>query len=149
MIALVQKVTNARVTIKSKKVAQIKKGLLVFLGIFEDDIEDDIFKVSKKILNLRIFNNSEGQGQCNIQSISGEILIVSQFTLCAQTKKGNRPSFKKAMNSKKALSFFNLVVDELRKKAITKTGIFGEKMEVSLVNKGPMTIILNTKNEKY
>jgi len=149
MIALVQKVSNASVAVRSKKVAQIKKGLVVFLGIFEDDIEDDIFKVSKKILNLRVFNNSEENGQYSVQKIEGEILLVSQFTLCAQTKKGNRPSFKKAMSSKKALKYFNLVVEELSKKVITKTGMFGEKMEVSLVNNGPMTIILNTKNEKH
>ena len=149
MIALVQKVSNASVTVRSKKVAQIKKGLVVFLGIFDDDIEDDIFKVSKKILNLRVFNNSEENEQYSVQKIEGEILLVSQFTLCAQTKKGNRPSFKKAMNSKKALKYFNLVVEELSKKVITKTGMFGEKMEVSLVNNGPMTIILNTKNEKH
>lgn len=149
MIALIQKVSNASVAVRSKKVAQIKKGLVVFLGIFDDDIEDDIFKVSKKILNLRVFNNSEENGQYSVQKMEGEILLVSQFTLCAQTKKGNRPSFKKAMSSKKALKYFNLVVEELSKKVITKTGMFGEKMEVSLVNNGPMTIILNTKNEKH
>ena len=149
MIALIQKVSNASVAVRSKKVAQIKKGLVVFLGIFDDDIEDDIFKVSKKILNLRVFNDSEENGQYSVQKIGGEILLVSQFTLCAQTKKGNRPSFKKAMSSKKALKYFNLVVEELSKKVITKTGMFGEKMEVSLVNNGPMTIILNTKNEKH
>ena len=149
MIALIQKVSNASVAVRSKKVAQIKKGLVVFLGIFDDDIEDDIFKVSKKILNLRVFNDSEENGQYSVQKMEGEILLVSQFTLCAQTKKGNRPSFKKAMSSKKALKYFNLVVEELSKKVITKTGMFGEKMEVSLVNNGPMTIILNTKNEKH
>ena len=147
MIALIQKVSKAKVSVKSKKIAEIKKGLLVFLGIYEKDETDDIFKVSKKILNLRIFDDYKEKAQRSITDVSGEILLISQFTLCADVKKGNRPSFTKAMNSSDALTYFNLVYQELNKSVITKKGIFGEDMKVSLINEGPMTIIVDTKNE--
>ena len=147
MIALIQKVRNAKVSVKSKKIAEIKKGLLVFLGIYEKDETDDIFKVSKKILNLRIFDDYREKAQRSITDIAGEILLISQFTLCADVKKGNRPSFTKAMNSSDALTCFNSVYQELNKSVTTKKGIFGEDMKVSLINEGPMTIIVDTKNE--
>ena len=147
MIALIQKVSTANVSVQSKKIAETKKGLLVFLGIYKNDDTDDIFKVSKKILNLRIFNNNRKKAQLSITDIAGEILLISQFTLCADVKKGNRPSFSKAMHSTNALTYFNLVHQELNKSVITKKGIFGEDMKVSLINEGPITIIVNTKNE--
>ena len=146
MIALIQKVSKASVSVKSKKIAEIKKGLLVFLGIYEKDETDDIFKVSKKILNLRIFDDNKEKVQRSITDIAGEILLISQFTLCADVKKGNRPSFTKAMYSSDALIYFNLVYQALNKSVLTKKGIFGEDMKVSLINEGPMTIIVDTKN---
>ena len=147
MIALIQKVSKANVSVKSKKIAEINKGFLVFLGIYEKDKKDDIFKVSKKILNLRIFDENKEKAQHSIADVAGEILLISQFTLCADVKKGNRPSFTKAMCSSDALTYFNLVYQELNKSVITKKGIFGEDMKVSLINEGPMTIIVDTKNE--
>ena len=147
MIALIQRVSEASVSVKSKKLTEIKKGLLVFLGIHENDKKDDVFKVSKKILNLRIFDNDKKKVQYNIKDIVGEILLVSQFTLCANVKKGNRPSFIKAMHSSKASTYFKLVYQELNKSVITKKGVFGENMDISLVNKGPITIVVDTKNE--
>jgi len=144
MKALVQRVAHGRVTINSKEIANIDKGLLILLGIFHSDTERDVLKVCKKILNLRIFNDSNDKIYYNIQDIKGEILLISQFTLCANVKKGNRPSFIDAMPPNQAEQLFERVAEGLSLYVKTKIGQFGSMMSVSLVNEGPMTIMIDT-----
>ena len=145
MKALIQRVDQAEVAVRGKSIASIKQGLLVFLGIYKDDTKDDVFKVCKKILNLRIFNDENDKINYNIQDIGGKILLVSQFTLCANIKKGNRPSFVEAMEPSGAEKLFNNARDELSNYISTVTGQFGAMMTVSLTNNGPMTIMVDTK----
>ena len=145
MKALIQRVDQAEVAVRGKSIASIKQGLLVFLGIYKDDTKDDVFKVCKKILNLRIFNDENDKINYNIQDIGGKILLVSQFTLCANIKKGNRPSFVEAMEPSRAEKLFNNARDELSNYISTVTGQFGAMMTVSLANNGPMTIMVDTK----
>ena len=115
----------------------------IFIGIYFNDTSDDINKLYNKIINLRIF---EENNKFSIRDIAGEILLVSQFTLCANTKKGNRPSFKDAMEPEKAEIIFNTIVDKFKESKLKiQTGQFGAFMDVSLKNKGPMTIMLDTK----
>ena len=146
MIALVQRVSNGSVAVKSKEIASINQGLLILLGIFNEDSQDDVLKVCKKILNLRIFNDSNDKMHYNVQDVKGEILLISQFTLCANIKKGNRPSFINAMEPTKAEVLFEMMKKELSLYAKTKIGQFGSMMSVSLINEGPMTIIIDTQN---
>jgi len=145
--ALIQRVGKASVSVDGKSVGTIGKGLLIFIGIYSNDSIDDIYKICKKILNLRIFNDSNKKLNKSILNIEGEILLVSQFTLCADTQRGNRPSFNNAMNPEEAINLFNYLKDELSKLISVKIGKFGEMMEVSLINDGPVTIMLDTKNE--
>ena len=145
MKALIQRVDEAEVVVDRETIADIKQGLLVFLGIYKTDTKDDVFKVCKKILNLRIFNDENDKINYNIQNIEGKILLVSQFTLCANIKKGNRPSFVDAMEPSRAEKLFNNVQEELNRYIETATGQFGAMMSVSLINNGPMTIMVDTK----
>ena len=147
MKALIQRVSRADVSVDGKSIGTIGKGLLIFIGIYSNDSIDDIYKICKKILNLRIFNDSNKKLNKSILNIEGEILLVSQFTLCADTQRGNRPSFNNAMNPEEAINLFNYLKDELSKLISVKIGKFGEMMEVSLINDGPVTIMLDTKNE--
>ena len=146
MKALVQRVSHGRVTINSKEIANIDKGLLILLGIFHSDTERDVLKVCKKILNLRIFNDSNNKIHYNIQDIKGEILLISQFTLCANIKKGNRPSFVNAMLPDEAENLFEIAKKELSLYVKTKIGQFGAMMSVSSINEGPMTIMIDTQH---
>jgi len=145
--ALIQRVSRADVSVDGKSIGTIGKGLLIFIGIYSNDSIDDVYKICKKIINLRIFNDSDGKLNQSILDIKEEILLVSQFTLCAETKKGNRPSFNNAMKPEKAVDLFNHLKNELSRFINVKIGKFGAMMEVSLVNDGPVTIILDTKNE--
>ena len=147
MKALIQRVGKANVSVGGKSIGTIGRGLLIFIGIYSNDNIDDIYKVCKKIINLRIFNDSNKKLNKSVLDIGGEILLVSQFTLCADTQRGNRPSFNNAMGPKEAINLFNHLRDELSKFISVKIGKFGEMMEVSLINDGPVTIILDTKNE--
>tara|TARA_Y100001970_G_scaffold32477_1_gene40328 strand:+ start:1553 stop:1987 length:435 start_codon:yes stop_codon:yes gene_type:complete len=141
--ALIQRVDSAKVKISNKTISSINSGLLIFIGIYFNDTSDDINKLYNKIINLRIF---EENNKFSIRDIAGEILLVSQFTLCANTKKGNRPSFKDAMEPEKAEIIFNTIVDKFKESKLKiQTGQFGAFMDVSLKNKGPMTIMLDTK----
>ncbi len=143
MKALIQRVDSAKVKISNKTISSINSGLLIFIGIYFNDTSDDINKLYNKIINLRIF---EENNKFSIRDIAGEILLVSQFTLCANTKKGNRPSFKDAMEPEKAEIIFNTIVDKFKESKLKiQTGQFGAFMDVSLKNKGPMTIMLDTK----
>ncbi len=147
MKALIQRVSQGKVSVDSNQIASINCGMVVLLGIFNGDTELDVLKVCKKILNLRIFNDSKNKINYNIKDISGEILLVSQFTLCANTKKGNRPSFINAMVPNKAEKLFNMVKKELSLYVETEVGQFGAMMSLQLTNEGPMTIIIDTHND--
>ncbi|MDB0602438.1 D-aminoacyl-tRNA deacylase [Tenacibaculum maritimum] len=149
MKAVIQRVSEASVTINNHQTASIKTGLLILLGIVENDSQEDINWLSKKIVNLRIFNNQEGIMNLSIKDIEGDIIVVSQFTLQASTKKGNRPSYTKAAKPLIAMplykGFIKQIEIDLGKKI--QTGEFGADMEVALLNNGPVTIIIDTKNK--
>lgn len=150
MKVVIQRTTEASVTIDNKIVGQIENGLLLLLGIAEDDKDEDIEWLCRKLSTLRIFSDDEGKINLSIQDIKGEFLVVSQFTLHAKTKKGNRPSFIHAAKPEIAVPLY-----EKFKKVLTavsgckvESGEFGADMKVSLVNDGPVTIIIDTKNKE-
>ena len=143
MRALIQRVGSAKVNIGNKTISSINDGLLIFIGIYFNDTLDDIDKLYNKIINIRIF---EENNKFSVVDVNGEILLVSQFTLCASTKNGNRPSFKNAMEPKKAKNMFDDLVNKFNNSKLKiEVGKFGAFMDVSLENKGPMTILLDTK----
>lgn len=147
MIAVIQRVKNACVTVDGNLVSEINRGLLVLLGIEKDDTDEDMKKLCDKISLLRIFTDENDKMNLSIIDIAGEILLVSQFTLCADCKKGRRPSFDKAQKSEIAKEIFcstyNYIKNDL--KLPCKTGEFGADMQVNLLNDGPVTIIINSK----
>lgn len=150
MRVVIQRVSQAKVEVDKKVIGTCTKGLLIFAGIEDADTEEDASWLSAKIVNLRIFNDTEGKMNLSLKDVSGEMLVVSQFTLHASTKKGNRPSYILAARPEKALPLFNTFVEMLRKESggPVATGEFGAHMEVSLVNDGPVTIIIDTKNKE-
>lgn len=148
MIAVIQRVSQALVVIEQKTCADIGEGLVVLIGIEDADGVQDIEWLSGKIANLRIFNDADGVMNVSVKDRGGEIIVVSQFTLQANIKKGNRPSYIKASRPEIAVPLYEKFVDELSR-ALGKpvqTGRFGADMKVSLVNDGPVTIIADTKN---
>lgn len=148
MIGVVQRVSSASVEINGKQVASIGKGLLVLVGIEDADRDEDIEWLSAKIVNLRIFNDDQGVMNVSLQDDGGDVIVVSQFTLHASTKKGNRPSYLKASKPDVAVPVYEKFISAVEKvlgKAIQQ-GEFGADMKVSLVNDGPVTIIIDTKN---
>jgi D-tyrosyl-tRNA(Tyr) deacylase len=150
MRVVIQRVSKASVAIDGKIKAAINSGLLLLVGIEEEDTKDDAAWLSTKIANLRIFNDENGVMNLSLKDVDGEILSISQFTLHAKTKKGNRPSYIKAARPETAIPLYNgfnqLLENELGK--TVKTGEFGAKMEVELLNDGPVTIIIDTKNKE-
>lgn len=143
MKAVIQRVTHATVTIAGKETSQIDIGFLVFLGITHTDTEKTAERLCQKIIKLRIMADKEGKMNFNLRNSGGEILVVSQFTLYAETFKGNRPSFIPAAEPKKAKKLYDYFVDTLRKTGLTvKTGVFAASMQVALTNDGPVTLIL-------
>ena len=150
MRAVIQRVSKARVTIDGKIHSQIENGLLVLLGIEDADTTEDIEWLSNKIVNLRIFDDAAGVMNESVLEKKGEILLVSQFTLHASTKKGNRPSYIKASKPEIAVPLYEKMIRQLSAdlgKEI-RTGIFGADMKVELLNDGPVTIIIDTKNKE-
>jgi D-aminoacyl-tRNA deacylase len=150
MIAVIQRVTEAAVTIAEKRTAGIGKGLLILVGIENADGPEDIEWLSTKIVNLRIFNDAQGVMNLSVRDVGGELLTVSQFTLHASTKKGNRPSYIEAAKPDVAVPRYEEFVVKLGLllgKPVA-TGVFGADMQVSLVNDGPVTIVINTKDRK-
>ena len=150
MRAVIQRVSKASVTIDRKIHSQIGKGLLVLLGIEDADSVEDIEWLSGKIVNLRIFGDDKDVMNISVKDINGEILVVSQFTLHASTKKGNRPSYIKASKPEIAIPLYERFLQQLANdlgKEI-KAGIFGADMKVELLNDGPVTIIIDTKNKE-
>lgn len=150
MRAVIQKVKKAAVSINGKIKSEIRSGLLIFIGIEEEDSLDDIEWLSKKIAQLRIFDDEKGIMNLSIQDVDGEALVISQFTLHAKTKKGNRPSYIKAAKPEIAIPFYNKFVKTLNQliNKEVQTGKFGAYMEISLVNDGPVTIYIDTKNKE-
>ena len=144
MRALIQRVTSASVKVDGEIVGKIGKGFLIFLGIYEEDTEEKIEKLTKKIVNLRIFNDENDKMNLSIKDVKGEILLISQFTLCADTRKGNRPSFVSAKNPKDANVIYEKTIESIRNEGIiVEKGIFGADMKVELLNDGPVTILLD------
>ena len=150
MKTLIQRVSQSSVTINNEIVAQIQKGLLVLVGIEDADQQEDIVWLASKIANLRIFADENDIMNLSVKEINGDVIVVSQFTLHASTKKGNRPSYIKASKPDIAVPLYESFVQqmelELGKKV--QTGRFGADMKVSLVNDGPVTIIMDTKNKE-
>ena len=150
MRGLIQRVARASVTINSAVFAEIKSGLLVFIGIEDADNNEDIEWLSNKIVNLRIFDDENKVPNISVKDIAGDILLVSQFTLHASAKKGNRPSYIKASKPEIAVPVYKKMIDQLEMDLDKKisTGEFGADMKVSLLNDGPVTIWIDTKNEE-
>jgi D-tyrosyl-tRNA(Tyr) deacylase len=146
MKALIQRVSSAEVFIGEKSSGKIGKGLLVFLGVEKGDTEQDIEYISKKVSQLRIFEDDKKKMNLSVQDIMGELLVISQFTLAANCKKGNRPSFDSAEEPSRANELYLQFIDTISETGITvKTGDFGAYMQVDLVNDGPVTILLDSK----
>lgn len=150
MRVILQRVSEASVTINQQKVANIGNGLLILVGIEDVDTQEDINWLTNKIVNLRIFGDENDVMNLSVKDIDGEIIVVSQFTLHAATKKGNRPSYIKASKPEIAIplyeSFVNQLEIDLGKKI--QTGKFGADMKVALVNDGPVTILIDSKNKE-
>ena len=145
MKAVIQRVSEANVKVEGKIVGEIHNGLLLLIGIDEEDVKTDADWLVQKILNLRIFGDDEGKLNLSVQDIKGGILCISQFTLIADSKKGNRPSFIKAAKPDKAIPLFEYFKDEIAKSGLkTESGIFGADMKVSLLNDGPVTIVMDS-----
>ena len=150
MKAVIQRVSQASVTIDSKKVSEISKGLLVLIGIEDADSQEDITWLSSKIVNLRIFADENDVMNLSVKDIDGDIIVVSQFTLHASTKKGNRPSYIKASKPEIAIPIYEKFVRQIELDLGKKiqTGEFGADMKVLLLNDGPVTIVIDTKNRE-
>ena len=150
MRILLQRVRQADVKVDGAVCGEIGRGLLLFVGMEAGDAKDDIQWICKKTLRMRIFNDSEGKMNHSLLDVGGEVLLVSQFTLHAITKKGDRPSFIRSAPPAIALPLYDLLVQELEKRLVSPiaTGRFGANMQVSLINDGPVTILLDSKNRK-
>ncbi|MGB5667991.1 MAG: D-aminoacyl-tRNA deacylase [Maribacter sp.] len=150
MRAVIQRVTKASVAVDNQVISKIKKGLLILLGIENEDSREDLQWLSRKIVNLRIFNDDNGVMNQSLLEIEGDAIVVSQFTLQASTKKGNRPSYIKAAKPEIAIPIYEKFVLQLENDLGKKvgTGNFGADMKVELLNNGPVTIIIDTKSKE-
>ncbi|WP_433627451.1 D-aminoacyl-tRNA deacylase [Chryseobacterium cucumeris] len=145
MKIVIQRVSEANVKVDGKIVGEIGKGLMLLVGIDENDEKTDADWLVQKVLNLRIFGDEDDKLNLSVKDISGEILCISQFTLIADYKKGNRPSFIKAAKPDKAVPLFDYFKEEITKSGLkTESGIFGADMKVSLINDGPVTIVMDS-----
>ncbi len=146
MKAVVQRVIEASVNVDGKIVGSCNEGYMILVGASEDDTLDDVEILARKVANLRVFCDEDDKMNRSILDIDGEVLAISQFTLCADVKKGNRPSFIKAMEPVKAEEYYNIFCEKLKENGIKKVekGIFGADMKVSLINDGPVTIMYDT-----
>jgi D-tyrosyl-tRNA(Tyr) deacylase len=148
MKIVVQRASEASVTIEGEIVSQIKKGLLILVGIESEDSKEDIEWLTNKVVNLRIFNDDNDVMNNSLIDVGGEVIVVSQFTLQASTKKGNRPSYLKAAKHEISIPLYESFVSQMEVKLGKKvgTGVFGADMKVSLINDGPVTIFIDSKN---
>ncbi|WDF59290.1 MULTISPECIES: D-aminoacyl-tRNA deacylase [Flavobacterium] len=150
MRVIIQRVSQASVTVEGQKTADIQKGLLVLVGIEDADTQEDIDWLTGKVIKMRIFGDENDVMNCSVQDVGGDIIVVSQFTLHASTKKGNRPSYIKAAKPDFAIPMYENFVKSLEKEFGKKiqTGIFGADMKVNLLNDGPVTIVMDSKNRE-
>jgi D-tyrosyl-tRNA(Tyr) deacylase len=149
MRAVIQRVDSASVFVEGELVSSIGKGLLVLLGVERGDNEKDAEYIVEKIANLRIFEDKSGKMNLSVRDIGGEVLLVSQFTLLASTRRGRRPDFTMAAPPEEAERLFSLASSLFRSFIPTKTGIFGKKMLIHLINNGPVTIILDSRDKSW
>ncbi|WP_299801015.1 D-aminoacyl-tRNA deacylase [uncultured Maribacter sp.] len=149
MRAVIQRVSKASVTVDGKQISAIEQGVLILIGIENEDTQDDIDWLTNKIVNLRIFNDDDGVMNMSLLATKGDAIVVSQFTLHASTKKGNRPSYIKAARPEVAIPLYEAFISTIESKMDKKvgTGIFGADMKVELLNDGPVTILIDTKNK--
>lgn len=150
MRVVIQRVSSATVSVNGNVKSAIDNGLLILLGIEDNDVENDIEWLCGKIVKLRIFNDSEGVMNCSVEEVQGDVLLISQFTLFASTKKGNRPSYIKASRPDYAIPMYEKFIARLESELGKKifTGEFGADMKVALVNDGPVTIMMDSKNKE-
>ena len=150
MKVVIQRVSQATVKVSDKIISEIKLGFLILLGIEKSDSKEDIDWLVNKISNLRIFSDNELKMNLSIKDIKGEIIVVSQFTLHAKTKKGNRPSYIKAANPEQAEPLYKEFISQLKNESAVsvQSGVFGANMQVDIVNDGPVTIIMDSKNKE-
>lgn len=143
---VIQRVTEASVSVEGKVVGEIQKGFLVLIGVSKEDTKETADKMVKKLIGLRIFEDANGKTNLALKDVSGELLLISQFTLYADCKKGNRPSFLNAGNPDLANELYEYIISACQKEiAAVQTGIFGAEMKISLCNDGPFTIVLDSK----
>ena len=144
---VIQRVTHASVTVEEKVIGKIDKGFLVFIGVSQEDNQEIADKLVKKLLGLRIFEDTQGKTNLSLQDVSGELLLVSQFTLYADCKKGNRPSFTNAGAPDMANELYEYIISKCKEQiSVVETGSFGADMKVELLNDGPFTIILDSRD---
>ena len=150
MIAVIQRVSQASVTIEGQVKGAIERGFLVLLGVTHTDTQEDVTWLAKKIVQLRVFGDEEGKMNLDLKAVSGSILLISQFTLHASTKKGNRPSFIEAAPPAHAIPLYEAMIVELESllDQPIQTGAFGADMQVALTNDGPVTLLIDTKNKQ-
>ena len=150
MKVVIQRVSQARVKVCDKIISEIKLGFLILLGIEKSDSKEDVNWLVNKISNLRVFSDNELKMNLSIKDIKGEIIVVSQFTLHAKTKKGNRPSYIKAANPEQAEPLYEEFISQLKNESAVsvQSGVFGANMQVDIVNDGPVTIIIDSKNKE-
>ena len=145
MIAVLQRVTTGKVKIGDRIVGDIDNGLVILLGVQQDDKEEDIVFLADKVIGLRVFNDNNGKMNISLQDAEGSVLVISQFTLCGDWRKGRRPSFTKAADPDKGKLLYNGFINAVRSRGINvETGEFGAAMDVSLVNSGPVTFVLDS-----
>lgn len=149
MKVVIQRVSNASVSVEQKKISEISTGLLILVGITESDTINDIQWLTKKIINMRIFEDENGVMNRSLLDTNGEVIVVSQFTLMASTKKGNRPSYIQAARPEIAIPIYEQFINQFEKDLGKKvgSGIFGANMQIALLNDGPVTIVIDTKNK--
>ena len=141
---VIQRVSEASVNVDDETIGSINEGFLVFIGVVQGDTTQEADRLVDKMLRLRIFRDEAGKTNCSLSDVGGELLLVSQFTLCADCRKGNRPSFVNAAPPDEAERLYNYIIDKCRASvAVVETGSFGADMKVSLINNGPFTIILD------
>lgn len=147
MKVVIQRVKKANVSVDKKLINEIEKGFCIFVGFTDTDTIEDIKYITRKIVNLRVFDDENGIMNRSILDIKGEILSISQFTLYANTKKGNRPSYIKALNGSAAIKLYDEFNHLLNETIPTKTGVFGANMQIELINDGPITITIDSKEK--